>query len=172
MPESLNQFTSRMGSKEWNKGRSFRSWAHSGVYIFYHKVGKCLKFRVDTFCGYLKLAALDDLDILFRAVTASLRGIFDLGDNTHALEDFPEDNVTAIEPTVHQVSSVQQFPASEVLGYGNPIVRSSPHTQGSHSRSNNSCDEELGAICVRSGIGHRKKARTSMLFIPISTKAV
>lgn len=73
------------------------------------KAGKAkgLKFHVDTFSfGHRNLAALDDLDILGRSVTRLLLHILDKTDDVHALEDFSEDNVASIKPTMNQISSL------------------------------------------------------------------
>lgn len=122
---------------------------------------------MDTFWGYLKLAALGDFDLLDWTISASLRDIFDFVDDIHSLEDFSENDMTSIEPTMRRISSAdincKQFPGSKV-GHRNLIVHLILSMQGVYSRSNNSRDEELGAICVLSRIGHGKKARTGVLF--------
>lgn len=150
-----------------NKGEKFRSWADSGIYIFIIRLGKSkgLKLRVDTFCWDLKLAALDDLDILNRAVRAFFRDVFDYGDDVHALKNFPENNVTSIKPTTHQVSTLL---ASITDNYQYWVWKShcsfEPQHLRKYSRSNNSSDEELGAICILSGVGHGKKTGAGVLY--------
>jgi hypothetical protein len=62
-----------------------------------------LEVDVNTFRGDLKLAALDDLDSLDRLIARCGLGVLDLLDNLVALEDFTEDDVAAIEPTVCQL---------------------------------------------------------------------
>jgi hypothetical protein len=59
-----------------------------------------LEVDVNTFRRDLKLAALDDLDGLDGLIASSCLDVLNLLDNLVALEDFAEDDVAAIEPTV------------------------------------------------------------------------
>lgn len=61
-------------------------------------MGSGLELGPDTFFGDLQLPALDNGDGVVGAVAAVLGGVFDLVDNVHALEDFAEDDVAAVEP--------------------------------------------------------------------------
>jgi hypothetical protein len=55
---------------------------------------------VDTFFRHGQLAALDDLDRLHWHALRRLGHVFDLLDGFVALEDFAEDDVAVVEPTV------------------------------------------------------------------------
>jgi hypothetical protein len=53
---------------------------------------------VNTFLGYLELAALGYLDRLDRLVAGALGHVLDLVHDVVALEDFSENDVAAIKP--------------------------------------------------------------------------
>ncbi len=59
-----------------------------------------LELDVNTFGRDLQLATLDDLDSLYWAVTGGSRDVFNLLDNVVSLEDFAENDVAAVEPSV------------------------------------------------------------------------
>lgn len=58
-----------------------------------------LEFNMNTFRGHLQLSALGDFDGLDGLVRLGL-DILDLLNDIKALEDFAEDDVTAIEPPI------------------------------------------------------------------------
>lgn len=59
-----------------------------------------LKFHMDTFFRHFQFATLDDLDSLEWTIVASLLDALNLADDIHALEDFSENDVTSIKPTI------------------------------------------------------------------------
>jgi len=63
-----------------------------------------LELFVNTFSRYLQLSALDDLHVLLGLVAGAGLGIFDRGDDFHALEDLAKNDVLAIEPTSFGIS--------------------------------------------------------------------
>lgn len=70
-----------------------------------HIVKEGLKLRANTFSRDLQLAALGDLDGLDGLVAGTGWGVLDLLNDIVALEDLAEDDVAAIEPTVHMCVS-------------------------------------------------------------------
>lgn len=95
----------------------------------------------------LELSALDDLDLLQRLVHWACGHVLDLLHDIIALENFTEDNVAAIEPTVQMVS---------LSSHHDRTYRS-----GEYERSKHSGDEELGAVGVLSGVGHAYRSQSA-----------
>lgn len=97
----------------------------------------------------LELSALGNLDLVRRAVTAALGDILDLLDDLIALEDFTEDDVTAIQPPITcQYCDLLSITSSNV-------------------RSNSGSDEELRTVGVLAGVGHTQKALLSVPYLEV-----
>ncbi len=65
-----------------------------------------LEFHVNTFWGHRKLSALRNLNRLHRLVARRLLDILDLVDDVVALQDFAEDDVASVQPTVGEKGQV------------------------------------------------------------------
>lgn len=107
---------------------------------------------MDTFFGDLQLAGLGDLDRLLGLVTRLGLDVLDLLDDIVALEDLAEDDVAAIEPAAGDLLAKAPFKV---------------FSDRFNVRSNNSGDEELGAVGVLSGVGHGENALLGVLELEV-----
>jgi hypothetical protein len=110
---------------------------------------------VNTFRGDLQLATLDDLDRLDRFVARLRRHVLNLLHDVVALEDLPENNVTAIKPAIAAPVSARSIPQASSLTIADDL------------RGDDGGNEELGAIGVLPGVGHGQNARLGVLELEV-----
>jgi hypothetical protein len=122
---------------------------HDGdMYTAYRNV-RSLEFNVNTFRGHLQLSALGDLDGLDGFVRLGL-DLLDLLNDVKALEDFAEDDVTAIEPPITLL----------VAGYLVKLGRV-------FLRGDDGGDKELRAVGVLASVGHGQETLLGVLELEV-----
>ena len=94
-------------------------------------------------------------------------GVLDLLDNIHTDDDFTEDNMAAIQPEAN-MSHQQQHQrrnyneCSWYLHYAGSMHRCENSPRGRHSS-----EEELGAVGVRTSVGHGQISCSSVLQLEV-----